>query len=148
MSSKEGIEITIALQEINEICGVIFDTECSTQQGFIQLASYLQHRPDYNKLFVSSLKSAGYDLPGMVKEAIAAQQAQIEKVNANNRPAAAAKVNYRIEENKQYNSKEIYFDRIPSKATREALKKLKFRWHNLKKCWYGFATLEAIKAAC
>ena len=42
------------------------------------------------------------------------------------------KVNYRVEENKQYKSKEIYFDDIPTKETREALKKLKFRWHNVK----------------
>lgn len=55
---------------------------------------------------------------------------------------------YRIEENKQYKSKEIYFTGIPAKETRENLKALKFRWHNVKKCWYGFATDEDIKKAC
>ena len=55
---------------------------------------------------------------------------------------------YRIEENKQYSSKEIYFTGIPAKETRENLKALKFRWHNVKKCWYGFASDEEIKKAC
>lgn len=55
---------------------------------------------------------------------------------------------YRIENNEQYNSKEIYFEGIPEKETREALKALKFRWNPKKSCWYGFATDEEIKKAC
>ncbi len=55
---------------------------------------------------------------------------------------------YRIENNEQYNSKEIYFEGIPEKETREALKALKFRWNPKKVCWYGFATDEEITKAC
>lgn len=55
---------------------------------------------------------------------------------------------YRIEDNAQFKSKEIYFDGIPSVKTRDNLKALKFRWHGQKKCWYGFATNEQIAEAC
>lgn len=46
---------------------------------------------------------------------------------------------YRIEENRQFGSREIYFDGKPSAAVRDALKSLKFRWNGKKLCWYGFA---------
>ncbi|MGN0487008.1 MAG: hypothetical protein ACI4GB_07215 [Acutalibacteraceae bacterium] len=48
-------------------------------------------------------------------------------------------MNYEIRENTQFNSKEIYFTGKPSQEVRDALKALKFRWHSVKKCWYGFA---------
>lgn len=47
---------------------------------------------------------------------------------------------YTIENNSQYGSKEIYFDGKPSEDVRSALKALKFRWHSVKKCWYGYAS--------
>lgn len=53
---------------------------------------------------------------------------------------------YEIRHNNQFNSLEIIFDGIPAQATREALKALKFRWHAVKKLWYGFAEEEAIKS--
>lgn len=46
---------------------------------------------------------------------------------------------YTITNNDQFNSLEITFDGKPSEAVRNALKALKFRWHSLKKCWYGYA---------
>lgn len=46
---------------------------------------------------------------------------------------------YTIRSNQQFNSKEIFFDDKPSEAIRTALKDLKFRWHSIKKCWYGYA---------
>lgn len=53
---------------------------------------------------------------------------------------------YRIEQNKQYNSNEVYFNGIPSVEIRNALKGLRYRWHNQKKCWYGYSTAEEISA--
>lgn len=47
--------------------------------------------------------------------------------------------NYEIRENHQYNSREIYFDGKPSRATLDALKALKMRWNHVKSCWYGYA---------
>lgn len=59
---------------------------------------------------------------------------------------------YEIKSGTHSNSIEIYFDGKPSQAIRDALKALRFRWHNLKKCWYGFATestaRDAILTAC
>jgi len=55
---------------------------------------------------------------------------------------------YIIKDNEQYKSKEVYFDGKPDEKTREALKGLRFKWHGVKKCWYGFATVEEINAAC
>lgn len=53
---------------------------------------------------------------------------------------------YTINQNKQFNSIEIAFDCKPSEAVRSALKELKFRWHKVKKVWYGYAEEETIKA--
>lgn len=47
--------------------------------------------------------------------------------------------NYEIRENHQYNSREVYFDGKPSRATLDALKALKMRWNHVKACWYGYA---------
>ena len=54
---------------------------------------------------------------------------------------------YTINHNDQYNSLEIFFDGKPDEAVRSALKGLKFRWHRIKKCWYGFADEETVRAA-
>ena len=47
--------------------------------------------------------------------------------------------NYEIRENHQYNSREVYFDGKPSRATLDAMKALKMRWNHVKSCWYGYA---------
>ena len=54
---------------------------------------------------------------------------------------------YTMTNNAQFNSLEIYFNDKPDAATRDALKRLKFRWHAGKKCWYGYETEEAARAA-
>lgn len=54
---------------------------------------------------------------------------------------------YTISKNEQFNSLEISFDSKPDEKIREVLKALKFRWHNLKKVWYGYAEETALKAA-
>lgn len=47
---------------------------------------------------------------------------------------------YEIKENPQFNSREVYFDGKPNEEVREALKSLKMRWNQKKKCWYGYAS--------
>lgn len=47
--------------------------------------------------------------------------------------------NYEIRENPKFNSREVYFDGKPSRATLDALKALKMRWNHVKSCWYGYA---------
>ncbi len=54
---------------------------------------------------------------------------------------------YEIRTNPTYNSSEVYFDGKPCEAVREALKSLKFKWHSIKKCWYGYASDFTISAA-
>lgn len=46
---------------------------------------------------------------------------------------------YRIIKNEEHNGLEIYFDEKPTEEVRSALKEIKFRWHGVKKCWYGRA---------
>ena len=41
--------------------------------------------------------------------------------------------------NAQFNSVEITFDGKPCEAIRDALKALRFRWHNVRRVWYGYA---------
>lgn len=54
---------------------------------------------------------------------------------------------YTITKNEAFRSVEIAFDSKPSEAIREALKALRFRWHSVKKVWYGYTTEEAVRAA-
>jgi hypothetical protein len=54
---------------------------------------------------------------------------------------------YEINYNSQFSSYEITFDGKPSEAVREALKDLKFRWHSVKRCWYGYSQSEESIAA-
>lgn len=54
---------------------------------------------------------------------------------------------YTITKNNEYNSVEISFDGKPAQAVRDALKALRFRWHGVKKVWYGYTTEEAARAA-
>lgn len=54
---------------------------------------------------------------------------------------------YTIAKNAQFNSIEISFQQKPDEAIRDALKALKFRWHSVKRVWYGYTTEEAARAA-
>ena len=54
---------------------------------------------------------------------------------------------YTISNNPQFKSLEISFNGKPSEAVRDALKALRFRWHSVKKVWYGYSTEEAARAA-
>lgn len=52
---------------------------------------------------------------------------------------------YRIIKNEEHNGLEIYFDEKPSEGIRSALKEIKFRWHGVKKCWYGRAEIATVE---
>lgn len=52
-----------------------------------------------------------------------------------------------ITRNPDFNSLEITFDEKPAEAIRAALKSLKFRWHSVKKVWYGYASEETTRKA-
>lgn len=54
---------------------------------------------------------------------------------------------YKITRNAQFNSIEISFAGIPSEVIRNALKALRFRWHGVRKVWYGYSTEEAARKA-
>ena len=54
---------------------------------------------------------------------------------------------YTIAQNPAHNSLEITFDGKPGQAVREALKALRFRWHGVKKLWYGYADESAAHEA-
>lgn len=49
-----------------------------------------------------------------------------------------------IKKNNKFNSWEISFENKPGEDTIEALHFLKFRWHRVKKIWYGFGDYSAI----
>ena len=54
---------------------------------------------------------------------------------------------YTITRNEAFNSLEITFDGKPSEAVRDALKALRFRWHGIKKLWYGYTDEATARAA-
>lgn len=54
---------------------------------------------------------------------------------------------YTITNNATFNSIEIAFDCKPTAAVRDALKALKFRWHSVKKVWYGYTDEATARAA-
>lgn len=49
--------------------------------------------------------------------------------------------------NNEFNSLEISFNEKPSEEVREILKANHFRWHSVKKVWYGYKTQEEIEKA-
>ena len=53
---------------------------------------------------------------------------------------------YTITNNNQFGSVEISFNEKPSEEIRAALKAQKFRWHSVKKVWYGYADAETLAA--
>ena len=65
---------------------------------------------------------------------------------AKNKKQRGNKMEYKILKNKEHNGLEIYFDSKPSEQVRTALKGIKFRWHGVKKCWYGRAGIETVEA--
>lgn len=54
---------------------------------------------------------------------------------------------YTITPNPDFNSIELSFVEKPSEAVLAALKDLHFRWHSVKKVWYGYATEENVRHA-
>ena len=54
---------------------------------------------------------------------------------------------YEIKENPEFKSVEIAFDAKPSENVRDILKAMRFRWHSVKKVWYGYKTIEEVKNA-
>ena len=54
---------------------------------------------------------------------------------------------YTINTNTAFNSTEITFEGKPSEAIRNALKEMRFRWHNVKKVWYGYKDEQTVKEA-
>lgn len=54
---------------------------------------------------------------------------------------------YTITHNETFGSLEITFDGKPSETIRAALKALRFRWHGVKKLWYGYADEQTARAA-
>lgn len=54
---------------------------------------------------------------------------------------------YTIAKNPDYNSLEITFTEKPTEEIRTALKALKYRWHSIKRVWYGYTTEEEVRAA-
>lgn len=54
---------------------------------------------------------------------------------------------YTITRNAAYGSIEISFTEKPSAAVREALKALRFRWHGVKRVWYGYTDETAARTA-
>lgn len=51
---------------------------------------------------------------------------------------------YTIMQNKQFNSFEIIFDGKPDAATREKLKAAGYRWHGVRRLWYGYKDIAGI----
>lgn len=54
---------------------------------------------------------------------------------------------YTITANMAHHSNEVTFPGKPSAAVREALKALHFRWHSVRRVWYGYAAPDVIRAA-
>lgn len=52
---------------------------------------------------------------------------------------------YTIKANQQFNSIEISFAEKPEAAIRDALKEARFRWHSVKKVWYGYTSEAEIR---
>ena len=56
-------------------------------------------------------------------------------------------MNYTITKNNQFKSIEINFTGKPCEAIRSALKNIGFRWHSVRRIWYGYADEQTAKDA-
>ena len=54
---------------------------------------------------------------------------------------------YTMTKNADFGSLEITFDGKPAQAIRDALKALRFRWHGVRRVWYGYADEQTTRAA-
>lgn len=54
---------------------------------------------------------------------------------------------YAIAENTEHKSLEVTFSDKPAEAVRDALKALHYRWHAVKRCWYGYTDADTLRAA-
>lgn len=54
---------------------------------------------------------------------------------------------YTLTKNADFGSLEITFDGKPAQAIRDALKALRFRWHGVRRVWYGYADEQTTCAA-
>lgn len=50
-------------------------------------------------------------------------------------------MNYTITKNNQFKSIEINFTGKPCEAIRSALKNIGFRWHSVRRIWYGYTKM-------
>ena len=80
------------------------------------------------------------------KESIKKATATTKKATATKK-APAKKDAFKITAGTREGAFEIYFDKKPDVKVRDALKALKMRWNNQKKCWYGFKSEKEIRAA-
>lgn len=53
---------------------------------------------------------------------------------------------YIITKNEQFNSLEVAFNGKPSEEVRNALKSIHYKWHSVKKVWYGYSDEETLKS--
>lgn len=54
---------------------------------------------------------------------------------------------YTLARNPEFNSVEITFDGKPVEAVRNAIKQLGFRWHKVRKIWYGYTDEKSVQTA-
>lgn len=54
---------------------------------------------------------------------------------------------YAINKNNNFNSLEITFAGKPDEQTRDALKANGYRWHGVRRLWYGYTDEQTIRAA-
>ncbi len=54
---------------------------------------------------------------------------------------------YTLTKNADFGSLEITFDGKPAQSIRDALKALRFRWHGVRRVWYGYADEQTTRAA-
>ncbi len=54
---------------------------------------------------------------------------------------------YTLTKNADFGSLELTFDGKPAQAIRDALKALRFRWHGVRRVWYGYADEATTRAA-
>lgn len=66
---------------------------------------------------------------------------------ANETPQEESGIAYKMQDGTREGATEVYFDEKPADEVLTRLKELRMRWHNKKKCWYGFADRKDIKAA-
>ena len=122
----------------------------------VQAVENYQQTVATEEVAVSEMETTTEELPAVADktkatvsdtENVAAAEEETPAAVAENATTTTDAYGFTISDNVEHGSLEISFDSKPSDEVRHVLKENKFRWHKVKKVWFGFTDRQTITDA-